>query len=263
MKNMPGLKKWLLLLLVTQLCIVDSWGWGQTGHRVVGQLAEWHLNKKAKKRIEAILGSESVAMVANWMDNVKSDRSYDHLNTWHYLTIEDGNSYNPSIQEEEGDAFEKTKMIIQALKKGGLSAKEESEYLKMLIHLVGDLHQPLHVGRGDDRGGNDIRVNYFNQNSNIHRVWDSQIIDGKQLSYTELAEHLNRRADERTIQRYQKASIEDWLTEAVALRPIVYDLPEDGCLSYEYDYVAFPVIEERLLAGGLRLAGILNDIYGR
>ncbi|MCC5937428.1 MAG: S1/P1 nuclease [Lunatimonas sp.] len=260
---MPTLKKWFFLLLISQLSVIDSWGWGQTGHRVVGQLAEWHLNKKAKKRIDALLGSESLAMVANWMDNVKSDRRYDHLNTWHYLSIEDGKAYNPAIQEKEGDAYEKTKMIIQVLKKGGLSAKEESEYLKMLVHLVGDLHQPLHVGRGDDRGGNDIRVTYFNQNSNIHRVWDSQIIDGKQLSYTELSEHLNRRAEPSIIQRYQKASIEDWLQEAVALRPIVYDLPEDGRLSYEYDYVAFPVIEERLLAGGLRLAGILNDIYGR
>ncbi|WP_209331190.1 S1/P1 nuclease [Lunatimonas salinarum] len=255
-------RKYLILLLITSLAAIDCWGWGQTGHRVVGQLAEWHLNNKARKRIKAILGSESVAMAANWMDNVKSDRRYDHLNTWHYLTLEEGKPYNPSIQEKDGDAYDKTNMIIKALKDGGLTEKEESEYLKMLIHLVGDLHQPLHVGKGDDRGGNDVCVTYFNQNSNIHRVWDSQIIDGKQLSYMELAEHLNRRANANTVQKYQKASIEDWLREAVALRPIVYDIPQDGRLSYGYDYVAFPVIEERLLAAGLRLAGILNDIYG-
>ncbi|WP_035806689.1 S1/P1 nuclease [Lunatimonas lonarensis] len=256
------MRRALITTLVGLCLVMESLAWGQTGHRVVGQLAEWHINKKAHKRISAILGSESMAMVANWMDNVKSDRSYDHLNTWHYLTVEEGKGYDPSIQEKEGDAFEKTTMIINLLKKGGLSVQQESEYLKMLIHLVGDLHQPLHVGRGDDRGGNDVRVVYFGQNSNIHRVWDSQIIDGKQLSFTELAGHLNKRATSDIIKKYQKASIEDWLEEAVAIRPVIYSLPEDSRLSYEYDYVAWPVIEERLLAGGLRLAGILNEIYG-
>lgn len=256
------MRKIPFLILILHLATTQCFGWGQTGHRVVGQIAEWHLNKKAQKRISVILGSESLAMVANWMDNIKSDRKYDHLNTWHYLTVEDGKSYDPNIQEEAGDAFEKTKMIIDLLKKGGLSAIEEEEYLKMLVHLVGDLHQPLHVGRGDDRGGNDIQVTYFNQNSNIHRVWDSQIIDGKQLSYTELAQHLNRRADKATISRLQQTSIADWLQEAIKLRPVVYDLPEDKRLGYEYDYKAFPVIEECLLAAGIRLAGILNEIYG-
>jgi hypothetical protein len=201
-------------------------------------------------------------MVANWMDDVKSDLNYDHLNTWHYLTIEDGKPYDPSIQETEGDAFEKTKMIIALLKKGGLSEKEEQEYLKMLVHLVGDLHQPLHVGRGDDRGGNDIQVTFFNQNTNLHRVWDSQIIDGKQLSYTELAAHLNRRADANTVKNLQSNGLDKWLADAIELRPLIYDLPEDKRLSYPYVYKAFPVIEKQLLAGGIRLAGILNDIYG-
>ncbi len=256
------MKKLFSLLFVFQLVVVQSHGWGLTGHRVVGQLAEWHLTKKAKKQIGMILGSESLAMVANWMDDVKSDRNYDHLNTWHYLTIEDGKSYDPTIQEADGDAFGKTKMIIDLLKKGGLSVKEEQEYLKMLVHLVGDIHQPLHVGRGNDRGGNDIQVTFFNQNTNLHRVWDSQIIDGKQLSYTEMAAHLDRRADENTVKSLQSSSMERWLADAMALRSIIYDLPEDKRLSYPYVYKTFPVIEDQLLAGGIRLAGILNDIYG-
>ena len=256
------MKKLYFLLFICQLIVIPSFGWGLTGHRVVGQLAEWHLNKKAKNSIQRILGPESLAMVANWMDDVKSDGNYDHLNTWHYLTIEDGKTFDPSIQEAEGDAFTKTKMIIALLKKGELSIHEEQEYLKMLVHLVGDLHQPLHVGRGDDRGGNDVQVTFFNQNTNLHRVWDSQIIDGKQLSYTEMAAHLNRRADEMTIKKLQSGGIEKWLTDAMALRPLIYDLPADKRLSYQYVYKTFPVIEDQLLAGGIRLAGILNEIYG-
>lgn len=256
------MKKLFLLLFIYQLAAVQLFGWGLTGHRVVGQLAEWHVNKKAKKQIERILGPESLAMVANWMDDIKSDRNYDHLNTWHYLTIEDGKTFDPKIQEAEGDAFTKTKMIIALLKKGGLSTKEEQEYLKMLVHLVGDLHQPLHVGRGDDRGGNDIQVTFFNQNTNLHRVWDSQILDGKQLSYTEMAKHLNRRANDKTVRNLQSGGIEKWLSDAMDLRSVIYNLPEDKRLSYPYVYKTFPVIENQLLAGGIRLAGILNEIYG-
>lgn len=132
----------------------------------------------------------------------------------------------------------------------------------MLVHLVGDLHQPLHIGRGDDRGGNDVQVTFFNQNTNLHRVWDSQIIDGKQLSYTEIATHLNRKADEVTIKNLQFGGIEKWIADAMVLRPLIYDLPDEKRLSYSYVYKTFPVIQDQLLAGGIRLAGILNEIYG-
>jgi hypothetical protein len=259
---MTDMKKKLSLLIIVQLFVSSSFGWGLTGHRVVGQLAEWHLNKKASREISRILGTESLAMVSNWMDDVKSDRNYDHLNTWHYLTVEAGQGYDPAIQEAGGDAYGKTKMIIDLLKKGGLSEQSEQEYLKMLVHLVGDLHQPLHVGKGDDRGGNDIQVTYFNQNSNLHRVWDSQLIDGKQLSYSELATHLNRKVNESLVLKLQSAEIEMWLEEAVSLREIIYDLPENKRLSYPYVYKTFPIVEQQLLAAGIRLAGILNEIYG-
>lgn len=244
------------------LFTVHCMGWGQTGHRVIGQIAEWHLNEKAAGRIATLLGPESLAMVANWMDEVRSDGRYDLLNTWHYLTVKEDGQYNPEIQEKGGDAFTQTKEIIKALKSGKLNTHDEVEHLKMLIHLVGDLHQPLHVGKGDDRGGNDVKVTFFNQNTNLHSVWDSKIIDGKNLSYTELSMHLNRRGTQTLINHLLSATLADWLKEAVALRPVIYDLPVDNRLSYEYVYRTFPIIEERLLAGGIRLAGILNEIYG-
>lgn len=100
----------------------------------------------------------------------------------------------------------------------------------MLVHLVGDLHQPLHVGTGNDRGGNDVKVTYFNQNTNLHTVWDTKIIDGKNLSFTELSQHLNRRATKKLVSQYQSEGIDKWLIEAVELRPIIYDLPENNRL---------------------------------
>ena len=182
--------------------------------------------------------------------------------TWHWVTVPTGQIFDPEIQEEGGNAYEVVQQIITALKTDTLSLKQEQDYLKMLVHLVGDLHQPLHVGTGDDRGGNDVRVVWMGDSSNLHRVWDSDIINAKQLSYTELAAHLNRRATPEMVTQAQSATPEQWLREAMNLRPSVYNVPEDGWLGYDYMYVNYPIIEDQLLMAGLRLAGILNDIYG-
>jgi len=256
------MKSTALSLILTAGLILNCFAWGQTGHRVVGQIASWHLSKKASKNIQAILGPESLAMVSTWMDEIKSDPSYDYLNSWHYLTVKEGEGYNPDLQEKDGNAYGKTKMIIAALKGGRLDADQKAAYLKMLVHLVGDLHQPLHVGTGEDRGGNDVKVSYFNDRTNLHAVWDSKVIDGKNLSYTELADHLNRRVNKALIRKYQNDPLEKWLQEAVDLRPVIYDLPEDGKLFYGYGYQTYPIMEQQLLAGGIRLAGILNEIFG-
>ncbi|KEO72182.1 S1/P1 nuclease [Anditalea andensis] len=256
------MKKSITALFILMAFMSESFGWGQNGHRVVGQLAEWHINSKTKKQIERILGHESLPMVANWMDEIRSDKNYDHTATWHWVTVPDGESYEKSVQEETGDAYERLLIIINELKEGKLSEQQEREYLKMLVHIVGDLHQPLHVGRGDDKGGNDVKVNYFNQETNLHSVWDTKMIEGQNLSFSEIAQHLNRRANKNLVKEYQKATPIDWLKEAMALRPMVYDVPDNNRLSYEYNYKYYNLVEERLLAGGLRLAGILNDIYG-
>lgn len=256
------MKKLLTVLFLSSIMTCQVYGWGKTGHRVVGQIAEWHLSKKAQRNILQILGPESIAMAANWMDEIRSDRSYDYAYTWHFLTVHEGKGYEPSIQEDEGDAYETMQRLIDELKNKPLSLQKKQENLKMLIHIVGDLHQPLHVGTGEDKGGNEVQVSYFGQNTNLHTVWDTKVIDRQKLSYTELAAHLHRRADKKLVSELQKAPFSAWLSEAVALRSIVYDIPDSKRLSYEYDFVSFPVIEERLLAGGIRLAGILNDIYG-
>lgn len=256
------MKKCFTSFIICMGFIAQSFGWGQNGHRVVGQIAEWHLNKKALKKIESVLSYESLAMVANWMDEIRSDRAYDHTHTWHYLTVPDGKGYDPDLQEESGDAYATLLRLIDELKNGNLTAKQEVEKLKMLVHIVGDLHQPLHVGNGNDRGGNDVEVYYFNQKTNLHSVWDTKMIESQNLSYTEMANHLNKRVDNATIQILQSAKPSDWLEEAKSMRSMVYNLPDDKKLSYDYNYKNIGFVEDRLLAGGIRLAGILNDIYG-
>jgi hypothetical protein len=203
----------------------------------------------------------SLASSVTWMDDVNSDRAYDFANSWHYLNSKKG-EYDPTTQETTGDAFEAIKRIKAQLIAGNLETSKEAELLKMLIHLVEDIHQPLHVGTGDDKGGNDVKLEFFGQPTNLHALWDSGMIERQGMSYTEIGNELYRRLTPEMKANYQKGTMEDWLNEAVELRPRVYDLPENKKLSYAYMYKHYSAAEERMIAASVRLAQILTEIYG-
>ncbi|MBN7809800.1 S1/P1 nuclease [Algoriphagus sp. H41] len=251
----------LALALVLGLSFSQSvFAWGQLGHYVVGYMAQKQLKRSTLKRVNQVLGPMSLGRSGTWMDEIKSDRAYDHLYSWHYLTSEHG-EYNAAIQEKGGNAYEAINQLKAELKEGNMSAEEESKKLKMLIHIVEDVHQPLHVGTGTDKGGNEVRVEYFGRNSNLHSVWDTEMIEGWNMSYTEIGDELSRRLTPAMIAAYQDATIDDWLKEAVDLRTLVYKLPENKKLSYNYGYDTRDAVEERLLAASVRLAQILEEIY--
>jgi len=255
------MKKVISFLLVFPFLVNQALGYGQTGHRVVGLVAEQHLSKKARKKVRQILENNSLAEVSNFMDDVKSDDAYDHTHDWHWVTIPDGQQYEQTPKNPHGDVIMKIEEIVQALKAGKLTPAQEQENLKFLIHLVGDLHQPLHVGTGEDMGGNNVKLQWFGQNSNLHRVWDSDIIAGKDLSYSELAAFLGEPAKAQ-IKNWQSNNVRAWATEMMIYRPQVYAIPDDGKLGYRYSYDNFNTIQKLLLQGGIRLAGLLNQIYG-
>ena len=254
--------KRFVLPLIGVLLVVQSFGWGPTGHRIVGLIAERHLTKKAKKNIEKVLGFETLAEVSNYMDFIKSDATYRHMSPWHYATIPDGKTYDEAGTPEEGDVI----ITIQRLM-GELTNKEFTDYdeafaLKCLVHLIGDIHQPLHVGNGEDKGGNDVKLDYFWQSSNLHRVWDSGMIDGQKYSYTEYADWIDHPTNEQ-LEAWSSLNVLDWANESKALRDQCYNtIPEDKKLSYRYDYDNIELLNQRLLQAGIRLANVLNAIYG-
>lgn len=252
--------KKLVLILSGILLITESFGWGATGHRASGFIAERYLNAKAKKRIRQILGQESLAMASTWMDEIRSDSTYNYTTDWHWTTIPDGGKYEDVESNPDGKVIVMIEKITRELKAGKLSAKQQQEYLKMLIHMVGDIHQPLHVGKPGDRGGNDIKLKWAGSDSNLHRVWDSDMIEDTKLSYTEFANALGKPATE-TIKKWQQASVRDWAKESMMLRPQVYNIGK-GNLGYRYSYLNMPTVKERILQAGVRLAGLLNQIYG-
>lgn len=251
----------LLLFLITSLTSSAKTNWGKNGHRAVGDIAAHYLHKDAKETVKRILGNESLAIASTWMDEIRANPKYDYTHDWHWVTIPGGLSYEQTEKNPNGDIIHAIQTIITDLKKGNLSAKEEEEKLKMLIHLVGDIHMPLHVGTGKDRGGNDTKVKWFWKSSNLHRVWDSGMIDEYQLSYTELSASINH-PTQKQIKKWQNSGVPDWANESMELRDKVYDLPKDKSINYEYMYHNFDIVKRRLLQAGVRLAGVLNEIYG-
>lgn len=250
------------LIFTALFCSVSllSWGWGATGHRATGYIANKYLNKKARKAIERILNGQSLAMASTWMDEIRSDSTYDYTADWHWVTIPDGMTYEQAEKNPKGDIIESIERIVAELKSKKLSPQQEAERLKWLIHLIGDIHQPLHVGRGDDRGGNNIKIMWFRADSNLHRVWDSDMIDDTKLSYTELAESLGNPSQQQ-VQSWQQATVRDWAYESMSYRKQVYDYG-NARLGYQYSYKYLGTTKERLLQAGIRLAGVLNEIYG-
>jgi hypothetical protein len=223
-------------------------------------VASFYLDAKAKKAVHRILKGKSMAIVAPWMDFIKSNPKWDYTHPWHWVTIPNGKTYAETKKNPNGDIIETLRRIIKELKKGDLSPKKERIDLKMLIHLVGDIHQPLHVGNGKDRGGNEVTVLWFGKPTNLHRVWDSQMINSSLLSYTELADAINHVSKEQ-VKKWQNSTVLDWAKESKELRSKVYDLPKDHRLGYDYMYKNWPVVKKRLLQAGIRLAGVLNEIY--
>ncbi len=253
--------KHFLIFCLSILITTFSFAWGPTGHRAVGLIAQKHLSAKAKKNLAKVLGQESLAEVANWMDEIRSDSTYKDMADWHWVTVETGKTYDQSTKNPKGDVIATLERIISELKKHTLDKKTEMEYVKMLVHLVGDIHQPLHVGCCDDQGGNKVKVKWFRNESNLHRVWDSDMIDDTKLSYSELVEFLDK-SDATTMMAWQKNSVRDWADESMGLRKTVYEIG-DGNLGYKYSFKNLPIAKKRVLQAGVRLAGILNEIYGK
>jgi hypothetical protein len=250
----------------TEAFMKKSPTWGATGHRVIGEVANSHLTRRAKKRIRKILGNESVAISSNWADFIKSDTAMKYLEPWHYINAPWNLNYtdfSAYLQRDSiVDAFTKLNFLITELKNKDLSMEKKQMYLRLLIHIVGDIHQPLHVGRAEDLGGNRIKVFWFNESTNLHALWDDKLIEFQKLSYTEYTQNINHVTSEQKT-AWQAQSMPEWLFESYQLADKVYKSvtqPEQK-LSYRYNYDHVEMMNSQLLKGGVRLAGLLNEIF--
>ncbi|MDA9774363.1 S1/P1 nuclease [Saprospiraceae bacterium] len=254
-----------ILSLIFCLIIVSSFttsvAWGPTGHRATGEIAEDYLKRKTKKKVDKILGGKSLAFVSTFGDEIKADRTFKKYSSWHYVNIDDGKKYGDETPSEYGDLVVGIETCISVLKDKTSSIEDQEFHLKMLVHFVGDLHQPLHVGLKEDKGGNDFQVRWFDKGTNLHRVWDSDMINHFNMSYEELADNADQ-LSKAEIAQIESGSVLDWVHESQAMAKKVYASAESGDnLKYRYMYYYFNTLRSQLQKGGIRLAKILNDIY--
>lgn len=257
----------LILLFASVACPFRSAAWGVLGHRVAGGIAEHYITSKARGEIQKLLGNESVAMAGNWADFIRSDPSYNYLLRWHYINFRPGLTEAGLLNKLESDTaqdlYVKINFLIKALKARKATRDKQVFYLKLLIHFVADAHQPMHMGQQDDRGGNNIKVYWFGTPSNLHRVWDDQLVELQQLSYTEHVAAINF-PPPGAVQKWQQQGVSTWMYESYKVVQQLYaEVKAEDKLSYNYNYYHVNIMNEQLLKAGIRLAGVLNDIFGR
>ena len=233
-------------------------GWGKTGHRITAKIAETYLTKKAKIQIKKLMGHHDLSRMSNWADEIKSDPSWKIANDWHWCTIPDGELYEKD--KHAGKAVEKVNDFISVLKNKKSKKEDKQIALKFLVHLIGDLHQPMHVGNGKDRGGNDIKLKWFDAPTNLHRIWDSDLINLQELSYSEYSDYLLLNEDRGKIRKWQGDDVLTYIHESRDMRTQCYDFSGEN-LKWEYFYKHKELLEKRLLQGGVRLSGELNRIF--
>lgn len=237
-------------------------GWGQKGHDITCDIAQRHLTKKAKKQITELLDGRSIIYWANWMDNASHTKQYAYTSTWHYRNIDADQTFDSMPKEEKGDVVNAINAQIELLKSQGKTRDERVLALKFLVHLVGDLHCPMHMGHKSDRGGNQWQVQFFNKGTNLHGIYDSDMVESAhKWTHTEWAQELDilSPTQEGVV---TEGDVDKWARETYAITSRIYDATPVGAkLSYDYVSEWTPTLEQQFLRGGLRLAKVLNDIF--
>ena len=254
--------KRLIVVCLALLATCNVFGWGQKGHDVVAYIAENHLTPEAAQRVAEVLGGRSLVYYANWMDNASHTPAYAHTKTWHYMNIDEGETLETQPRHPKGDVLTAINGIIKHIEKGKLSKEEEFDELRMLIHLMGDMHCPMHAGRSTDLGGNRVKVLYFNRETNLHSIWDSSLVESAHnWSYSEWQFQLDRLTDGEKVSA-SEGTPTDWFNQTQEICTEIYEsTPAKSDLSFDYIAKYTPVIEQQFLRGGYRLARLLNDIY--
>lgn len=258
----------LLVLVVTILLPVKLYAWSMTGHRVIAEIAQRNIKSKTKKEVNRLLSGLPMAYWANWPDFIKSDKTgkWDHTHVWHYvnapgnLSENDFIEYIKNVQQE--NLYSEIPKLVNTLGDKNLSDDDRRTALIFLIHLMGDAHQPMHVGREEDLGGNKVSLFWFNSPTNLHAVWDGKLIDYEKYSYTEYTDILNIIPD-KDRKTHRQGSLESWLYESHQLANELYDgVKNSDNLMYEYCYKYKYVTELQLQKAGLRLAAVLDMVLG-
>jgi S1/P1 Nuclease len=249
------------LALSAFLMTSSAFAWGPTGHRIVAEVAEKFVETSNLVKIQTLLKGENMARVANWPDEIRSEpATYAHTFPWHHTEwpdlahehVEDG---------QGGKLLTAIKENLSILANKEEPADKRAVALKFVIHLVGDLHQPLHVGNGLDQGSNNCKVTFHGKPTSLHAVWDEEMINFTQLSYTEFSKFITQGRTVKQVTEWRKGTLVDWARESRQAQEVAYpaSCSEQPKLGYEYSFKHLPTVEQRLYQAGLRLGLLLNQ----
>lgn len=253
-------KHFLLLILV--YCSTTLFAYDVVGHRIIGDVAYRNLSDKAKKNVDQVLGTRGIIYTSSWADDIKSDNRYVYSYAWHYQNLP-VNLSNVELQQLIDNPDAKNQHLfyaIKTMKERLLKNKSDAEALKFLVHIVGDMHQPLHLGRAEDLGGNKIEITWHGRKTNIHAVWDGSLINTRKMSSSEYAQYLEDKFAPQK-QEMKQYSFFDSVLASYNLSNKIYDYDYSNQNSYHYSYFFMDAQDEMLYRGGLQLANILNEIY--
>jgi hypothetical protein len=277
------------LLIAALLCLgvaTTAYAWSRLGHGLIGELAERHLDPKAKAEVARLLAGEpdpTLGGVASWADDLRNtdpDR-FKATSRWHYINAKGGGcDFDLARDCPDGNcvvgAIEKQRAIL-ADRSQPLDARRDA--LKFVVHLVGDAHQPMHAGNRTDSGGNGYQISlrtplepeaYAKKNyvdgvmgTNLHSVWDYYILADEGLSLKQYADRL----DKLPWPPYAAPSPSDldakgWATESCRLIDARGIYPPEHKLDGAYLDAMRPLAEQRVRQAAWRLARLLNETIG-
>lgn len=248
----------LILLCVT----VSGFAYDNVGHRIISDIAYQNLSKKARKQTDNVLGVKGIVYESSWADEIRSDNNYKYSYQWHYQNLKDNMTSddlkrlidNPNSEGEH--LLYAINLMIERLGKD----KNDAEALKFLVHFIGDMHQPMHLGRADDLGGNKVSMQWFGRNTNVHAVWDGQITDSKNMSSSEYATYLQNKFDSRKPEFLKYSELQS-LSATYEIRNAIYAYDNSKGNNYQYIYRFSSDLDLLLYRAGLYLAVVLNGIY--
>ncbi|MDE0002419.1 MAG: S1/P1 nuclease [Rhodospirillaceae bacterium] len=253
---------WLPVASFAALAAFDhAYGFGADGHRIAGLIAQKHLCAEAEQEVRTLGLGQRLDQLGLWADWIRGEPEWQHSAPWHYMNIPDGARLEDYRHPPEGDILWAIRHFAATLADRQEPMAERRDALRFLAHFVVDIHQPLHVGRESDRGGNRIDVDPGASGPvNLHRFWDTNAVA---LSGLEVEDYVLSLAGliEAHAPAWEQDTLMDWARESQALRPDVYDFGGRGNrLSSDYLENAERIMRLRLAQAGIRLAAEVNRV---
>jgi hypothetical protein len=256
---MPRYIRLLLTGIASLLITSPAYPWGSKGHEIVAAIAETHLTDTARKRIKELLPrGTTLAEASVWPD--KTGRQIPDMDPYHFINFpKDTNTY-----DQQRDC--KLRNCIIEVWPGicrcsARPIRRATRSVLLIAHLIGDIHQPLHAGFAEDRGGNSVDVRFNGRKENLHSLWDTGLVELEEGTPAEIAARIDAAVTPEDRKQWQQGTPAEWALESLAIvRAQVYRLPASGEIEPSYTEASRAVIRTRLAQAGARLASMLNEV---